>query len=314
MKGKRSIILLVTVVLIAAAVLLGVVKYQHVQGEKQQTEKPQVILNNLKQQYGQPQKNDTQRLQTLKKLKAAEKRYAKQTNATNEVLARYQSYVDRDVKYFQDQNNALLKDNTLTKKALKEISVTDLQKKLDGIEKLLANLTKQGLVVYNRDVLQTIKQKASKLKRAYQKQIAQKAPEKRSQPAETQTSADNIATSTPATNQTTTNDAATSSTNANTAGTANTYGNNSANTSSSQYTYPYYNNYGYWNQTGAATGNTTGISNTTPATPPTTSNETGDDTAATSSDTATSGNDSSDTTGTTGSQTSGTTQTGEGSN
>ena len=52
MKGKRSIILLVTVVLIAAAVLLGVVKYQHVQGEKQQTEKTQVILNNLKQQYG----------------------------------------------------------------------------------------------------------------------------------------------------------------------------------------------------------------------------------------------------------------------
>ncbi|MDE3296417.1 hypothetical protein [Lacticaseibacillus rhamnosus] len=316
MKGKRSIILLVTVVLIAAAVLLGVVKYQHVQGEKQQAEKTQVILNNLKQQYGQPPKNDTQRLQTLKKLKAAEKRYAKQTNASNEVLARYQSYVDRDVKYFQDQNNALLKDNTLTKKALKEISVTDLQKKLEGIEKLLANLTKQGLVVYNRDVLQTIKQKASKLKRAYQKQIAQKAPEKQSQPAETQTSADNTATSTPATNQTTTNDAATSSTNANTAGTANTYGNNTANTSSSQYTSPYYSGYGYgnWNQTGAATGNTTGTSNTTPATPPTTSNEPGDDTAATSSDTATSGNDSSDTTGTTSSQTSGTAQTGEGAN
>ncbi len=76
-----------------------------------------MILNNLKQQYGQPQKNDTQRLQTLKKLKAAEKRYAKQTNASNEVLARYQNYVDRDVKYFQDQNNALLKDNTLTKKS-----------------------------------------------------------------------------------------------------------------------------------------------------------------------------------------------------
>lgn len=56
MKGKRSILLLVTVVLIAAAVLLGVVKYQHVQGEKQQAEKTQVILNNLKQQYGQPQK------------------------------------------------------------------------------------------------------------------------------------------------------------------------------------------------------------------------------------------------------------------
>ena len=316
MKGKRSILLLVTVVLIAAAVLLGVVKYQHVQGEKQQAEKTQVILNNLKQQYGKPQKNDTQRLQTLKKLKAAEKRYAKQTNASNEVLARYQNYVDRDVKYFQDQNNALLKDNTLTKKALKEISVTDLQKKLDGIEKLLANLTKQGLVVYNRDVLQTIKQKASKLKRAYQKQIAQKAPEKQSQPAETQTTADNATTSTPATNQTTTSDAATSSTNANTAGAANTYGNNTANTSSSQYTSPYYSGYGYgnWNQTGAATGNTTGTSNTTPATPPTTSNEPGDDTAATSSDTATSGNDSSDTTGTTSSQTSGTAQTGEGSN
>lgn len=120
MKGKRSILLLVTVVLIAAAVLLGVVKYQHVQGEKQQAEKTQVILNNLKQQYGQPQKNDTQRLQTLKKLKAAEKRYAKQTNASNEVLARYQNYVDRDVKYFQDQNNALLKDNTLTKKRSKK--------------------------------------------------------------------------------------------------------------------------------------------------------------------------------------------------
>ena len=89
MKGKRSIILLVTVILIAAAVLLGVVKYQHVQGEKQQTEKTQVILNNLKQQYGQPQKNDTQRLQTLKKLKAAEKRYAKQTKDLLSTIAMF---------------------------------------------------------------------------------------------------------------------------------------------------------------------------------------------------------------------------------
>lgn len=119
--------------------------YEHTQYESSVTKQIAIIQKAYKQACNE--KDDTKKLEDLKKMKSELANYQKGKAKDERVIKEYNSSINQLVTYFKDKNDKVLKENTYD--SSKETNKDVLQSKVNNLNTLLKTVEGQKGIVYS---------------------------------------------------------------------------------------------------------------------------------------------------------------------
>lgn len=164
MKNKRWVIVVIILVL-AIGGGWGYVNYQN----QQRTINTDVQLSVIRKtinHFGQ-EKNAQQKLDILKTLIKDSKHYQQTQTKSTKVNKTYQLAISKAQQYFKDQNQQVLKANTIQYKSVSDATIQTKNRRLNG---LLTTVKDQGTTVYTKPALKAITNQVKETIKANQQQ------------------------------------------------------------------------------------------------------------------------------------------------
>lgn len=117
-------------------------------------------------------KSDSQKLTTLKKMVSSADHYHQKANQSTKVNKAYQLSISKAQQYFKDQNQQVLKANTIQDKSVSDATIQTKNRRLNG---LLTTIKDQGTTIYTKPALKKITNQVQKTIKANQQQATEPA-------------------------------------------------------------------------------------------------------------------------------------------